>query len=206
MQISKKLKVLVLGNSPQINEIDFKKLDPNIITLGVNRIWLKHIPNYFFFQDYEIFKELNDFPEILNSIKNKSFTYSTSWLTNRNRKNKIPNWIKIYKLSKQLIFPDSITHSIYNLNTFILRNYDITFYIAGVSLIWEDPSHFWKLNTKYKFLNNRDESWYKERFTKIFKNFKCLNSMGYKIISVNKTSLLNELFTYEDINTLYRSE
>jgi hypothetical protein len=49
-----KLKVLVLGNDPQINDIEFDRLDKNIITLGINRIWLKYIPDYFFFNDYEI--------------------------------------------------------------------------------------------------------------------------------------------------------
>ena len=64
-----KLKVLVLGNDPQINDIDFSRLNKNVVTLGINRIWLKHIPDYFFFNDYEIAQELNNNPEVLAKIQ-----------------------------------------------------------------------------------------------------------------------------------------
>lgn len=68
-------KVLVLGNDPQINSIDFEKIHPNIVTLGVNRIWLKFIPNYFFFSDLIISNELSRYPEKLEELKRNSTIY-----------------------------------------------------------------------------------------------------------------------------------
>ena len=51
-------KILVLGNSSQINDIEFDKLQSDITTLGVNRIWYKHMPDILGFTDISIFKEL----------------------------------------------------------------------------------------------------------------------------------------------------
>lgn len=78
----KELKILVLGNDPQINQIDFSRLDPSVITLGVNRIWLKHIPNFFFFNDFEILKELETKPEVVKALVSKSQCFSSDWLNN----------------------------------------------------------------------------------------------------------------------------
>ena len=50
-------KVLIIGNDPTINQIDFSRLDPNVITVGTNRAWLKLIPNYLFFHDIKILDE-----------------------------------------------------------------------------------------------------------------------------------------------------
>ena len=56
-----KNKILILGNGADINDIDFSRLDSSFITAGVNRIYKKHIPEYYFIYDLkDIVPELPD--------------------------------------------------------------------------------------------------------------------------------------------------
>jgi len=196
-----KLKILVLGNSPHINQIDFTRLPSNVITLGTNRIWLKHAPNYFFFNDYEIIKELNLHPEKLAQLRQNSNIFSSDWLR-RTKGHSIPNWIKIYDRPNKRRYPDSVTTAIELLKLNFFKADQVTFYIAGVSLRWSEPSHFWK-ELEYAGLNSNDEKWYAPRFEKMLENFKYLRDLQYNIISVTPESNLNKLFRYENIDNLY---
>lgn len=202
-----KLKVLVLGNDPQINDIDFSRLNKNVITLGINRIWLKHIPNYFFFNDYDIVDELIDSPEILAQLKQKSFIFSSDWLKRGVRKTSkmIPNWVKVYDRPNKTKYPDSATTAMEIFRSTINRQSQITFYVAGVSLRWKEPSHFWK-ELGHPGINQHSEDWYLPRFEKMLLNFKHLKGMRYDIVSVNPESNLNRLFRYENIGNLYSKE
>ena len=197
----KKIKVLVLGNSPQINQINFEKLDPTIITLGVNRIWLKHEPTYFFFHDSAILSELNQYPEKLSSLRDKSVIFSSDWLK-KNKSSNYPDWIEQYRRTNKGRFPDSVTTSIQILSRQILKSNNITFYVAGTTLIWNEPSHFWK-ELEYPSLNQADSKWYVPRFNAILSNFKYLKSRNYDIVSVTPNSQLNKVFRYENIENLY---
>jgi hypothetical protein len=202
-----KLKVLVLGNDTQINEIQFDRLPKNIITLGVNRIWLKHTPNYFFFNDYEMIKELRAHPEHLAKIKTYSTSYSSDWLLSQLRKKgqPIPTWLKIYQRPNKTKFPDSITSAIEIFRANLQKSSEVTFYVAGVSLRWQNPSHFWK-ELDYTSLNRHGENWYTPRFNLILENFKRLKSLNYDIVSVHPDSSINKLFRYENIGNLYSKE
>lgn len=197
----RKIKVLVLGNSPQINQIEFEKLDPNVVTLGVNRIWLKHEPNYFFFHDSAILSELNQYPEKLSSLRDKSVIFSSDWLK-KNKSINYPDWIEQYRRTNKGRFPDSITTSIQIFSRQILKNNNITFYVAGTTLTWNEPSHFWK-EFEYPSLNQADSKWYIPRFNAILSNFKHLKSLKYDIVSVTPNSRLNKVFRYENIENLY---
>lgn len=194
-------KILVLGNDPFINNINFSKLDSSLTTLGVNRIWLKHIPNYFFFNDIPIATELNNYPEILEKLKKESFSFSSDWLTIRNS-GQVPEWTSIYNRLYPNVFPDSVTTAIDIFSKDILRTKNITFYIAGVSLRWQEPSHFWK-TLPHKSLNHHTEEWYTPRFDSILKNFTRLKSHGIKMVSVTPNSMLNKIMRYEKIENLY---
>ena len=200
-----KNRILVLGNDPQINEIDFSALDPKIITLGVNRIWLKHIPHYFFFNDYAIITELNSAPEHLAKLRSNSTIFSSDWLRPQVKKHRasIPAWTKIIDRPDPYVFPDAVTTAI----SIFRRNYSISsdsvFYIAGVSLLWQEPSHFWKNGNYQNSLNNHDQKWYENRFVRIEDNFKKLKALGIKMVSVNPNSRLNKMMRYESIANLY---
>jgi hypothetical protein len=114
----------------------------------------------------------------------------------------VPNWLTVYDRPKKTSFPDSITTAISIFRTRYLKGADATFYIAGVSLIWSNPSHFWK-EIEYDSLNRHGEDWYARRFNLILQNFKSLSIPRNKIISVHPNSLLNKHYRYEGIENLY---
>lgn len=200
----KKYKILVLGNDPQINNIAFERLNKNVITLGVNRIWLKHIPNYFFFNDYDIVEELEKSPETLVHLQTKSTIFSSDWIQTeaKKRKRNIPQWTTVLPRRQKNLFPDSVTTSLSLFSTKYLPLSECTFYIAGVSLIWQNPSHFWK-DLDHDSLNSNGPTWYLPRFERIKSNFKRLKDVGFEMISVNPNSQLNKMMRYESINNLY---
>lgn len=199
----KKTKVLVLGNSPQINQIDFNLLQKDVITLGVNRIWLKHIPNYFFFHDIQIYRELSQHPESLAKLIQNSTIFSSDWLK-KNKHPDIPKWTSIYTRVKcnPRDFPDSVTSAIQIFAKNIMPSSHLTFYIAATPLAWEQPSHFWK-ELEYSSLNENEKEWYDRRFPLMEQNFRSLRNAKYDIISVTPTSVLNKIFRYETIGNLY---
>ncbi len=199
----KKTKVLVLGNDPQINSIDFDRIDPSVITLGVNRIWLKYLPNYFFFHDWDIVTELNSKPETLAKLISTSKIFSSDWF--RYYKRPIPTWLTIRNRpnSRRRNFPDSVTTSMLLFKNYYAQTLNCEYYIAGVSLKWQEPSHFWKTIPNYDSKNKFNESWYSPRFVKTLQNFKNLETAAYRMISVNDNSQLNKIMRYQSIETLY---
>jgi hypothetical protein len=197
----KETKVLVLGNDPFINHIDFSKIDPAVITLGVNRIWLKHIPNYFFFNDGPIVTELANNPKTLSDLKANSFCFSSDWLVVKSP-TLVPEWTTVYRRPYSTGLPDSVTTAISIFSRNLMANHNITFYIAGVSLKWQEPSHFWK-TLPYESLNRHTEKWYRPRFELILKNFTRLKSSGVKMVSVTPNSMLNKVMRYEKIENFY---
>lgn len=195
-------KVLVLGNDPQINSIRFDQLSPGIKTLGVNRIWLKYFPDYFFFNDMDIARELEQNPETLVHLKQKSTIFSSDWLR-REKTNRIPTWVKVYERQNKMLFPDSVSTAI----SLYRLHYDsrCTFYIAGVALKWQDPSHFWKKDTPLPsgVGHSLDNKWYDPRFEKMEQGFRRLKALGMDLVSVHPNSKLNSFLRYEGIDNLY---
>ena len=197
-------RILVLGNDPQINSINFKKLAPDVITLGVNRIWMAHIPHYYFFHDIEITKELSWYPDTLVKLKSQSTCYTSDWLISQTRKNRqaVPNWAKVFPRVDRFSFPDSICTSLALFNRHYMIGTPRVYYIAGVSLKWQEPSHFWK-KPGVESMNTHSADWYHIRFDKMLDNFRKLKIGGMNFISVNPNSRINSMCRYESINTLY---
>lgn len=200
----KRTSILVLGNGAQINSIDFNKLKGDIITLGVNRIWLTHIPHYFFFNDTEILTELEKFPERVLRLKTDSTCFSSDWLTHHAKKKKmqIPSWLKVHSRIDPKKFPDSITTAVSLFSKHYISSNKCTFYFAGTPLSWTDTSHFWK-EINYESLNTHSESWYTPRFNLMLDNFRGLKNLGFNMVSVTPNSLLNKIMRYENIENLY---
>lgn len=199
-------RILVLGNDPQINRINFDLLSPDVITIGVNRIWLKHIPNYFFFTDIPILRELALQDEILKELKTRSIWYSSDWIKQifRRSRETVPFWIKVYQRRRGIkTLPDSVTSAIQIFHQEQLIKPPYTFYLAGVSLNWQEPSHFWQ-ELNYQSNHSPTQQWYAPRFDKIYSNFEILKQIGLNMISVNPNSRLNNLLRYENVRTLYK--
>jgi hypothetical protein len=197
----KSSRILVLGNDPQINDIEFDRLAPDVITLGVNRIWLKHIPTYYFFNDYDILQELCQHQERLLSIQLNSKCFSSDWLAQQARKAglRVPGWVSIHSRGAKKRFPDSVSTSIRLFLQYYLPGTPKTFYVAGDSLKWKEP----RKADEYTARNRHGEEWYRPRFERMYDNFKSLRDVGTKLVSVNPDSRLNGLFRYESINNLY---
>ena len=201
-------KILVLGNGPSINDIDFDKIDKDIITIGTNRIWLKYIPNMFYFHDPKIFQELNSNRVMLNRIRQHSKIITSDWLTAQCAKSRlnIPHYCQIYSRVNRRKFPDCVTTAIEIYDRRISSRVDVqnVYYLSGVHLKWYEESHFWKKN-KLKGIGHSqcNEEWYEPRFKKVIRNFKNLKNMNYKIISTTEDSSLNSIFKYEPIESLY---
>ena len=197
-----KNKVLILGNGPDINNIEFNKLPKNIKTAGVNRIWLKYFPKYYFYHDTEIMKEIERDLVIKSKLLAKSVCYTSDWLGKRT--NYIPKYLKVVSRPNPSIFVDSV-------NTFmrilisdnVFKTNNTIFYIAGVPLSWKEPSHFWKDIGQYNSLNKNGRDWYEPRFNRMLSNFKDLKKLGYNMVSVTPNSRLNKIMRYEGIANLY---
>lgn len=198
----KSKKVLVLGNGPQINDIDFTRINPSIITFGVNRIWLKHYPDYFFFHDKDILLELESDHIQLSRVIGKSKCFTSDWIKKEIKM--VPNWLRCYSRFQRRPFPDSVTTGMRILGERYLKGSisDYTFYMAGINLRWTQPSHFWKEDYKNS-RNDKDSDWYLPRFTRILNNVSSLKELGFNMVSVTPNSDLNKIMRSINIENLY---
>lgn len=198
-------KILIIGNDPSIDQIDFTRLDPNIITVGTNRAWMKLLPNYLFFHDPKIFQELEQNPKRLADLISHSNIIASDWLkhTCRNAKVKVPNYLQVYERPNKRKYVDCVTTAMDILDRKLFSKRDTVYYIAGVSLTWKSPSHFWKKNPIKGIGNKNDKVWYDKRFGLTYDNFVDLKNRGFKMVSVTPDSKLNKLLRYENIGNLY---
>lgn len=198
-------KVLIIGNDPTINQIDFARLDPAVITVGTNRAWLKLLPNYLFFHDFKILDELENNTKKLEDLKFHSKLIASDWLNPQCKKRNIqvPNYIKVYQRPDRTKYVDCVTTAIDILNRNVFAKNNTTYYIAGVSLKWQNPSHFWKLNPTPGIGNSKGPDWYNVRFDRTYRNFVNLKKGNTKMISVTPGSRINKLIRHENIANLY---
>ena len=207
-------RILILGNDNSINNIDFDKVkSSSIITAGVNRIHFKYMPNYFFFIDITILKELMQ-ADVRRPKKSKwiSCQYIRRFIEREKVNGSIYILLNSYLSDNQVrVFPNpktisgisSVSWLIATLKEYIYPKDEVVFYIAGVSLKYnKDKHHFWcndeminRITTDY------DDEWYKIRFNRQYKHFVGLIKK-YNVISVTKGSRLNELVPYRDLNDI----
>jgi len=193
--------VLVLGNGPQILDINFEMIKPEVVTLGVNRIWLRFVPDYLFFHDSDVLYEIEKRHDIDFS---KTTLIVSDWLKEpiTSIEGRFKRVVKINR-PRPTSFPDSVSTAIQIFAESIFNNKDIRFYIAGVNLKWIEPSHFWKSIDYSDSMNSHGKDWYDSRFIKMFKNFQHLIKLGYKLQSLTPNSLLNKLMNRSNIEHLY---
>ncbi len=189
---------LILGNGADINELDFNRIDKQLITGGVNRIYLKFMPMVYYI--YDLISIMPAFPDKEYKIYTHNSKLSQYMRDNVNNINTffsfpIPEYTKEFRINGQeyKCNHSSVNMLIRILNDYIYKSDNNYFYICGVPLL-EDIGHFYneEINqTPQKVLD------------KIFNDFIRLREKGYKIISCMEKSLLNKLFPVENKNILY---
>jgi hypothetical protein len=192
---------LILGNGLDINEIDFETIDINLISGGVNRIYFRFIPEFYFI--YDLVDIMPDFP--LKEYWIYTYTPKLSEYLRENVNKKtiftsfpFPEYTQDFTINgknKNCNF-SALNMLIRVLNDYLYKGDNNYFYICGCPLD-EKIGHFYdeSINqTSQKTLDN------------IYNDFIRLAWNNYKIISVMEESKLNDLFPNEDKNILYNFE
>lgn len=198
-----KNKILILGNGADINDIDFSRVDSSFITAGVNRIYKKHIPEYYFIYDLkDIVPELPDTVTNIHTVKNKYeelLRDNTKDLTNKTFIiNEYNNYSKVFNIHDAVLDCNfsAVNYLIRLLDDIIYKDDINYFYICGCPLL-ESVGHFYdeSINaTPQKTLDN------------IYKDFLRLAYKKYNMISLMKQSKLNNILPVYDKDILYYNE
>ena len=191
-------KFLILGTGEDINDIDFTRLDSDFITAGVNRIFYKYIPDYYYVYDLDIIQDLIP-DEIEHIYTHPDKLYQAASLKKNYKQNFTTYYDKNYTPEYQVngkrfdCGHGSVNYLIRMLNNLIYPSDDNKFYLCGVPLL-EDVGHFYeddKTTTNQKVL---------DRF---YNDFLRMKSLNYNIVSLMEKSKLNDIFPIEKKEVLY---
>jgi hypothetical protein len=204
--------IIVVGNDKYADQFDYQKIknssqNPDLV--GVNRMFYIYNPDYLFFHDLDVLREMIDYPINFNEYN----LISTDWLKQglENKSTLLQN--KVHELEQSGIlnvykrtvhkFPDSVTNAIRIASNYLYPDYDLHFYVVAVSLKWDNTrSHFWR--GKYNTYNNKHRKWYEARFKNMFRNFQALKKEKYNIYNCTPNSRLNDLFKFKRIEKFYK--
>lgn len=191
-------KILLIGNDNTVNKVNYNKLQPEILTVSVNRIWMTYFPDVIYVIDPEIFREIQikidkkelDYIDFRNTIIFYNF-YLTKEFENL--------------LKNITAYPVNIkrNNSLISIMLWFNHNYEnLLFFIYGVSLLYDkEKNHFWKGDKDV--LNNRDSNWENDKYKKNFNQFNELKK-NVNMISVMKKSRLNEILEVRKIDILFK--
>jgi hypothetical protein len=199
--------ILLFGNGPEINNIDFESLDyvrngnSDIVTAGVNRIWRRYMPDYFFFIDGDIVREL-----IAKSVQRPegSEWFSSDFLFKNEGRPGTPDeteqFYEYFQTNSIHLLPrpwqhtrrlNSMLWSIIYLNKFIFFKEKCRFYLFATPLriVEKDDHHFWAKDTDtiYQLTPDRMEGYFRSHV----RGLQELSSAGYDIYSATADSLAN---------------
>lgn len=199
--------IFVFGNSSDLKKIDIKKFKEilskkNIITAGVNRIYKLFQPDYFFFMDGIVLKELKD-NQIQREENSKwmipSFLYTNpDMLTDREEFKDYVEEQEIEEIKidfvSELKRKSSIYWLVYYLQEYLFPNDKCKFHFFGVTLHTKGPNHYFYNELprvkKLDELNRQYDSQYMA--------LKGLHENGYSLISLTPNSRLNDFLPYID--------
>jgi hypothetical protein len=206
-------KILIIGNDHNMNDINFAKLKRNtkLVTIGLNRIWHKYIPDYLFFSDIIILHELMKHPDIFEKC---------NLVTSNRIYRKKNSHVLIDKLvadGKLQVFAKGIrvnsNYSAINAigiaKVHLFPNDNCKFYLAAMSLRYNPKlNHFWeKKRSVVRTLKPHQltAKWYIPRLNEQFLILRNLKGI-YNIISVTPNSQLNGPYNYKNIKQLYKKQ
>lgn len=205
-------KIIIVGNDKyadkyNYNKIMNSKLSP--VLIGINRFFYITNPHYLFFHDLDILREMMN-----NEVDFNNFNIlTTNWIEKgiENKPQDIQDKLKQLKNDDIVTkykrepnrFPDSVTTAIKIINNELYQDFNLEFYILGVSLKWDNKrSHFWR--DKHNTYNNKSRKWYERRFKYMLNNFRELKNNNYNIYSCTPNSELNKLFPFKRIEYFYK--
>ena len=192
--------IILFGNDSSIKDVDLfkvKKLkDQGYTIVGVNRIWEYFYPDIWYFEDFEIIKEIYD-KGVSNPSTTKILSGTKGYLRGQKKYphefNKICNKYNVVKLNPQALFnihaiplQHSIGMIIRYLNKFIFKSKTCHIYIYGVSLNFK-KGHSWKEKNN----NSMAPNVYQKRFNTMYNDIKNL-SKEFSLFSIMEESRLNE--------------
>ena len=193
-------KFLVLGTGDDINNINFDKIDNDYIIAGVNRIYEKIIPDYYFVYDVkELMPIISDdikliytHPAKLAEYYRERNDYTKSFHTYYD-----PEYTPGFKMDGKHYDcgHGSINYLLRLLNNYLFNGQENVFYLAGVPLL-EGKGHFYG--------KRENETTLQSALNRFYNDFLRLKKFGYNIVSLMQESKLNELFPTEDLNIIYK--
>lgn len=190
---------LIFGTGADINNIDFSRLRKDFIIVGVNRIFEKIIPDYYYVYDLKTLisyipntiKTIYTHPAKLKECFDNNLNYNFNYVTYYD-KDYMPSYV--YEGGHFDCGHGSVNYLLRMLNNYLFEGQKNTYYLAGVPLL-EGMGHFYQdveATTSVQIALDR-----------FFNDFLRLKRLGYNIKSVMENSRLNEIFPVEDINIIY---
>lgn len=179
------INIIVLGNDPEINDIDFNLFkNKNCIISGVNRIFYKTPVDYLLFLDNILIQELENFNFCNTKLITNQYNLKNDNIEYYEKKYLHKKFNEIIHIEDDIPSKFDIFGSICTLilafKYYIFYNKEITFYLLGTTLKYQSAanSHFWKSSSYNKYRSNihnsHDHAWYHPRLQKIMYSIKML--------------------------------
>lgn len=199
--------VVIFGTSPFLDKLDFNKIEElrnkkDIVFAGVNRIFYKFQPDYFFFMDGDIIEELKE-----NGIQRDS---NSRWLTSeflygnsqcRISREKYASYSAKQKIEeldinfeKSTNRKSSLLWLMCYLQNFEFKDYLCKFYLVGVELKTSNVHYF-----GHKTNKNRPGNTLSTQYISQYKGIGEFLQKGFHIMSLNPNSKVNELVPFINI-------
>lgn len=185
---SKRKEILVFGGAPDINDFPFDKIPDDVVTYGVNFIWMKYVPNYIFFIDDVVSKAI--------LAKNPNHFNNTTILIPQKRQHN-PHTRKLIgsKVKTRIVGGIKLRNSISAVLEYIInihRNELITIYIAGVQCVFDPKNHHFTKDIKTYWGKRASTtsaalSWYKPRFKILYDTIRIMVNKNKNVEFINIT-------------------
>ena len=209
------IKILLLGDYKSIKQVNFNKIPNDVITVGLDRSWILYKTDYYYTDSVFNLIELKTHKS--NKINEFRIVGSDALLQSAKsskRFNVLKDLLKLKNLTINnrtipMNYIDDVSGAIDVFSNHIFKNYECTFYIAGLNLEYKGPGQtfIWE-GTKVKPIKEFNVDTLHTYNTNIFNNIIGLKDSGYNIISIMNKSRLNSVIDHKKMfnDTVYRKE
>ena len=200
--------IFLFGTSEFIDEVDIDKIEElkkkkDVVTAGVNRIFRKFQPDYFFFMDRDIVEELHD----EQVFRNKNSKWMTSKFLYENSISKLEEHefsdyladqeIDILDIDfvKKVRRKSSLLWLIYYMRHYAFPDHVCKFYFVGVSLDYQSSHYYGGMMNK-----NRPLDTLKVQYQSQFQGLKEFQRSGYHFYSLTPQSKINSFIPFINVS------